>query len=115
MTITRIDAGVRMSQAVVHDGRVYLSGQVAKDGSADIAGQTQQILDQIDALLAKAGTDKSKLLTVNIWLTDIANFAAMNAVYDRWVHPTEKPARATVESKLASPEYKIEIAAVGAI
>ncbi len=115
MTIKRIDSGPRMSQAVVHDGRVYLAGVVADDGSADVAGQTKQILDTIDSLLAKAGTDKSKLLTVNIWLADIGDFAAMNAVYDAWVHPTEKPVRACVEAKLARPELKVEIQVSGVL
>jgi enamine deaminase RidA (YjgF/YER057c/UK114 family) len=103
-----------MSQAVIHGDTVYLAGQVADDTGADVAGQTQQILSKIDDLLAAAGTDKSKLLSANIWLSDISTFGQMNAVWDEWVTPGQPPARATVESKLAGPQYKVEIMAVAA-
>jgi enamine deaminase RidA (YjgF/YER057c/UK114 family) len=103
-----------MSQAVIHGDTVYLAGQVADDTSADVAGQTQQILAKIDDLLATAGTDKSKLLSANIWLSDISTFGQMNAVWDEWVTPGPPPARATVESKLAGPQYKVEIMVVAA-
>lgn len=116
MTIKRIQVGPRMSQAVVHNGIVYLSGQVALDSpGAPVKAQTQEILKRIDALLAEAGTDKSKLITANIWLSDIATFAEMNEVWDAWVAPQNTPARATVESKLAAPHFNVEIAVTAAI
>jgi len=109
MTVQRIDPGPRMSQAVVNGDTVYLAGLVADDASQDVKGQTQQILAKIDTLLKKAGTDKSKLLSANIWLTDISTWAQMNEVWDAWVSPGNAPARATVEAKLAGPAYKVEI------
>ncbi|QQS13494.1 MAG: RidA family protein [Rhodospirillales bacterium] len=109
MSITRIEAGARMSKAVVHGDTVYLAGIVADDTSQDVKGQTRQILATIDALLAKAGSDKSKLLSANIWLTDITTWSQMNKVWDAWVSPGNTPARATVETKLAGPQYKVEI------
>ncbi len=116
MTIRRIDAGVRMSQAVVHGNTVYLAGQVAPEPKdASVREQTTAILARIDALLVQAGTDKTKLLSATIWLADIATFAEMNSVWDRWVSPGNTPARATVEAKLAGPEYKVEIAVIAAI
>lgn len=116
MTVKRIQVGPRMSQAVVHNGIVYLSGQVALDSpGASVKVQTQEILKRIDALLAEAGTDKSKLITANIWLSDIATFAEMNEVWDAWVAPQNTPARATVESKLAAPHFNVEIAVTAAI
>ncbi len=108
MTITRIDAGERMSEAVIHQGTVYLSGMVPEHGTT-VAEQTKDVLAQIDALLAQAGTDKSRLLKVNIWLTDIGTIDEMNSVWDAWVQPGITPARATVEAKLASPDWKIEV------
>lgn len=114
--IVRIDAAPRMSQAVVHGNTVYLSGQVALDAAGEsVTAQTQNILDRIDALLAKAGTDKTKLLSASIWLADIATFAEMNAVWDAWVAEGASPARATVESKLAAPQFTVEIAVTAAI
>lgn len=98
-----------MSAAVAYGDRVYLAGIVAHDTSADAKGQTEQILARIDELLAKAGTDKTKLLKANIWMTDMADFGAMNEVWDTWVVPGHTPARATVESKLATPAYLVEI------
>jgi enamine deaminase RidA (YjgF/YER057c/UK114 family) len=110
MTIQRIDVGSRMSKAVVNGNTVYLAGIVATDAKGKSTGeQTKDILGQIDGFLAKAGTDKSKLLTANIWIADMANFAEMNAVWDGWVSPGNTPARATVEAKLAAPDYKVEI------
>jgi enamine deaminase RidA (YjgF/YER057c/UK114 family) len=110
MSIQRIDAGARMSKAVVNGNTVYLAGIVAdKAKGKSVTEQTRDILGQIDGFLAKAGTDKSKLLTANIWITDMANFAEMNAVWDGWVSPGNTPARATVEAKLATPDYKVEI------
>ena len=115
MSIRRIDVGPRMSQAVVHGKTVYLAGQVAADPSADVAGQTRQILGQIDKLLATAGTDKTRILSTNIWLADMGSFGEMNAEWDVWVPQGNTPARATVESKLAAPQYKVEIACIAAL
>ncbi len=103
-----------MSQAVIHGSTVYIAGQVADDPSADVAEQTRQVLAKIDSLLAEAGTDKSKVLSANVWLSDISTFDQMNAVWDEWVTPGSPPARATVESKLAGPQYKVEIMVVAA-
>lgn len=113
MSIKRIEVGPRMSEAVVHGSVVYLAGQVAKgDG---VTAQTEAVLAQIDALLAKAGTDKTRLLTTTIYLADIATFAEMNAVWDKWVSAGNTPARATVEAALATPEYKVEIVVAAAL
>jgi enamine deaminase RidA (YjgF/YER057c/UK114 family) len=110
MTITRIGAGPRMSKAVIHGDTVYLAGQVADAAKGKSVGeQTKDILQQIDAILAEAGTDKSKILSTNIWLADISTFAEMNAEWDAWVVPGATPARATVEAKLAAPIYTVEI------
>jgi enamine deaminase RidA (YjgF/YER057c/UK114 family) len=115
MTIERIETGPRMSMAVVHGDTVYLAGQVSRNaGGKSVTEQTRDILAIIDGLLAKAGTSKSKLLSANIWLTDIATFNEMNAVWDAWVAPGCAPARATVEAKLAAPQYAVEIAVVAA-
>lgn len=116
MTITRIDAGPRMSQAVVHGNTVYLAGQIASGAPGkSVTEQTKDILGNIDALLAKAGTDKTKIISTNIWLTDMSTFGEMNAVWDAWVAPGCAPARATVESKLAADVYKVEIAVIAGI
>ena len=115
MAIERIKAGPRMSQAVIHGNTVYLAGQVADDTKADVAGQTRQVLAKIDGLLAEAGTDKSKVLFANVWLSDISTFEQMNSVWDAWVTPGLLPARATVESRLAGPGFKVEISVVAAI
>ncbi|HET9717251.1 MAG TPA: RidA family protein [Pseudolabrys sp.] len=115
MTIERHETGPRMSKVVVHGSTVYLSGIVAdRAKGATMTEQARDILGQIDALLAKAGTDKTKLLSANIWITDMAEFAAMNAVWDSWVVPGHTPARATVEARLAAPDYKVEIMVVAA-
>ncbi len=113
--IERIGCGPRMSMAVVHGGTVYTAGQVAKETAGQgVAEQTRDILSIIDGLLAEAGTDKSRLLMANIWLTDIGTFQEMNAVWDSWVSPGNTPARATVEAKLAAPQYTVEIAVIAA-
>jgi enamine deaminase RidA (YjgF/YER057c/UK114 family) len=109
VTIKRLEAGPRMSQAVIHGNVVYLAGQVAADPKPSVTEQTKQILSQIDALLKQAGSDKSKLLTANIWLQDIRTFAEMNAVWDEWVSPGNTPARATVQASLAGPQFLVEI------
>lgn len=114
--ITHIDLGARMSGAVVHGGVAYLAGQVALDaGGESVAAQTKNILDRIDATLAKAGTDKTKLLSASIWLSDISTFAEMNEVWDAWVADVKAPARATVEAKLAAPQFTVEIAVIAAL
>ena len=99
--IDRLQPGPRMSQAVIHGNTVYLAGQVATDPAQDVAGQTRQILDSIDHLLASAGSDKTRILSATIYLADIATFAQMNAVWDAWVPQGHTPARATVEARLA--------------
>ena len=115
MKIERHEAGPRMSKAVTHGDTVYLAGIVADNPKGkSTAEQTRSILAQIDSFLATAGTNKSKLLSANIWITDMANFAEMNAVWDAWVSPGNTPARATVQAGLASPEYKVEIMVVAA-
>lgn len=115
MTIDRIEPGPRMSKAVVHGDTVYLAGQVSTAApNGGVAEQTRDILSIIDGFLAKAGTDKTKLLSANIWLTDIATFAEMNAEWDAWVAPGCAPARATVEAKLAAPNLRVEIAVIAA-
>ncbi len=116
MTIKRIEVGARMSKAVVHGNTVYLAGQVAdvaKDGT--VPEQTKEILGIIDALLAAAGSDKTKILSANIWLADMGTFSQMNSEWDKWVPAGHTPARATVEAKLAAPNYKVEIAVIAAI
>ena len=113
MTIQRHDSGPRMSKAVVHGNTVYLAGIVAEGPKGKgMSEQTKSILAQIDGHLAQAGTDKTKLLSANIWVTDMAKFGEMNAVWDAWVSPGNTPARATVEAKLASPDYLVEIMVV---
>jgi enamine deaminase RidA (YjgF/YER057c/UK114 family) len=115
MKIERHETGPRMSKAVIHGDTVYLAGIVADSPKGkSMAEQTRNILSQIDGFLAKAGTDKTKVLSANIWITDMANFAEMNAVWDAWVSPGNTPTRATVEAKLASPDYKVEIMVVAA-
>ena len=117
MALKRIQVGPRMSQAVIHGDTVYLAGQVAlaaPGGSA--TDQTKNILDRIDALLGEAGTDKSKLITATIWLSDMGDFNEMNAVWDAWVSPGDTPCRACVESpRLASPDFTVEIQVIAAL
>lgn len=112
--IQRIQSDARMSQAVVHSGVVYLAGQVGEPGD-DVVTQTRTALAEIDALLAEAGTDKSKILMATIWLADIADFDKMNSVWDAWVDQANPPARATGESRLAAPEYLVEVIVTAAV
>ncbi|MER9946504.1 RidA family protein [Mesorhizobium sp. M0047] len=114
MSIRRIDVGPRMSQIVIHRDTVYLAGQVGKPGG-NVASQTQDILAAIDELLAKAGSDKTKILQAIIWLADMSTFAEMNSEWDKWVPQGNTPARATGEAKLAGPEYLVEIIITAAI
>jgi len=112
--IERLQPGPRMSQAVIHGNTVYLAGQVAEDPSQDVPGQTRQILAAIDRLLAEAGTDKTQILSATIYLASIDTFAQMNSVWDTWVPPGHTPARATVEARLAAPQYTVEIQVLAA-
>jgi enamine deaminase RidA (YjgF/YER057c/UK114 family) len=115
VSIQRFETGPRMSQAVVHGNTVYLAGQVAqRAGGKSVTDQTRDILEAIDKLLAAAGTDKSKLLSAQIFLTDISTFGEMNKVWESWVSPGNTPARATTEAKLAAPEYTVEIMVIAA-
>jgi enamine deaminase RidA (YjgF/YER057c/UK114 family) len=106
--IKRIETGQRMSQGVVANGMVWLAGQVGEPGKS-VAEQTRAILAQIDSLLKKAGTDKTRIVSAQIWMADMADFAQMNEVWDGWVAQGHAPARATGEAKLATPDYKVEI------
>jgi enamine deaminase RidA (YjgF/YER057c/UK114 family) len=113
--IKRFDVGARMSEMSACQGIVHLAGQVADDDSADISGQTRQVLAAIDALLDRVGSDKTKILMAQIYLADIADFAAMNAVWDSWVVMHHTPPRATVQAALARPQWKIEIVITAAV
>ena len=115
MNIRRMAPEARLSGAVVHNATVYLAGQVPDDPAADAEGQTAGILRQIDALLNEAGTDKTYLLSVQIFLADMADFPAMNRAWDAWLDPRHKPARATVEARLADPAWRVEITAIAAL
>ena len=108
MSIERLHSGPRMSQAVIHGGIVYLAGQVGAPGE-DATAQTRAILASIDELLAEAGTDRSHLLTAMIWLADMADFAAMNVVWEEWIGGASAPTRATGEVRLATPDYRVEV------
>ena len=115
MSIRRIRTTGRMSAAVVHGSLVFLAGHVSADREGGVHGQTQRVLARIDEVLAEAGTDKSRVLSAQVWLADIATFDEMNAVWDAWVTPGHAPARATVEARLASPDYLVEISVVAAL
>ena len=114
MTLQRFHVGPRLSDMAVHNGTIYLAGQVADDASQDMAGQTKQILASIDKLLAEAGSDKTRILSTTIYVADMAEFPAMNAAWDAWVSAGATPPRATVEAKLAKPAYKVEIQVIAA-
>jgi enamine deaminase RidA (YjgF/YER057c/UK114 family) len=107
--IQRIEPGARMSEAVIHGGKIYTAGVVADAAGKSVYEQTKDILAQIDAILAQAGSDKTRILKANIWLADITTFSEMNKAWDAWVTPGKTPARATVEAKLASANYGVEI------
>lgn len=115
MQIKRFQPGARMSQFVVHGNLGFMAGQVADDTTLDVKGQTTQILAKIDRLLAEGGSDKTKILSANIWLADYRSFAEMNEVWDAWVPQGDTPARACVESKLAFPQYTVEISVIAAV
>ena len=114
MSIQRFHVGKRLSEMAVHNNTIYLAGQVADDPSQDITSQTQQVLASIDRLLAEAGSDKTKILSTTIYITDMAEFPAMNAVWDSWVPQGHTPPRATVAAKLARPAFKVEIQVIAA-
>ena len=113
--IRRIDPGPRLSEASVHGNRMYLSGMIPEDISQDITGQVKQALAEVDSLLARGGSDRTKILSAVIWLADIGDFAAMNAVWDAWAVSGQTPARATVQAQLSDPAMKVEIMVVAAI
>jgi enamine deaminase RidA (YjgF/YER057c/UK114 family) len=113
--VQRFDVGARLSEMAVHNGVCYLAGQVAGDGTQDITGQTQQVLAAIDTLLARAGTDKRKLLMCQIFIADLADFAAMNAVWEAWLPSGDAPPRATVKAALAKPEWRVEMVVTAAL
>ena len=115
MTIERLHPGPRMSQAVKHGNTVYLAGQVANDKFATIEEQTKQVLEKIDRLLEESGSSKSKLLSVQVLLSSIGDFAAMNSVYDKWIDPANPAARACYEARLATPDYRVEIIVTAAL
>lgn len=115
MSIMRVNPGERYSSAVVHGDLVFLAGHVSHRPDASVFEQTQECLEAIEVHLFEAGSDKTRLLSVQIWLADIATFDEMNRAWDAWVDKGNLPARATVEAKLAGPEYKIEIAGVAAL
>ena len=112
MSIKRINAGARMSSAVVHGDTVYLAGLTADDAKADVKGQTKQILDKVDKFLAEAGTDKSSLLSITCILADIKDAPAMNRAWDAWLDKSNKPARMTIQAPLVDPSWKVEITGV---
>jgi enamine deaminase RidA (YjgF/YER057c/UK114 family) len=114
MTIERIQSTERMSRIVKHNGTVYLCGQTAGEAQWDIQQQTQQCLNKIEALLHEAGSDRNQMLSVTIYLRDMKDFAAMNAVWDAWVQNTAKPARACVEARMARPEILVEFSVIAA-
>jgi enamine deaminase RidA (YjgF/YER057c/UK114 family) len=115
MSIERFETGTRMSQAVVFGGLAFLAGQVATNApGASIAEQTKDILNRIDVLLDRIGSDRTRILSATIWLSDMSTFPEMNAAWDAWVPEGHAPARATVEGKLADPQFAVEIAIVAA-
>ena len=114
MAVIRHHVGKRLSEIAIHNGTIYLAGQIAEDTSQDIGGQTREVLGHIDRLLGEAGSDKTQLLSVQIYLSDMIHFGGMNAVWDEWVSAGQTPPRATVEAKLANPDCLIEIVVVAA-
>ncbi len=115
MTIKRFHIGPRLSEMAVHGNTIYLAGQVAGDPTKDITGQTREVLAAIDALLGEVGSDKSRILSTTIYIADMVDFPAMNAVWDAWVVPGATPPRATVGAALAKPAYKVEMQIIAAM
>jgi enamine deaminase RidA (YjgF/YER057c/UK114 family) len=114
MTIIRHHTNERSSKIVIHNKTIYLTGQVAKDRDSDITTQTQQVLDKIEALLEEVGSNKNRILSAQVWLSNIAHFAAMNLVWNKWIDEGNQPARATIEARLAAPELLVEISVIAA-
>ena len=114
MSITRHHGNQRMSQIVIHGDTVYLAGQVAADATANITVQTEQVLEKVDNLLAEAGTDKTKILSAQIWIANIGHFAQMNEVWDAWCPEGNAPARACIEARLATPDLLVEVGIIAA-
>jgi enamine deaminase RidA (YjgF/YER057c/UK114 family) len=115
MEIKRLHVGQRLSEIAIHNGTVYLAGQVADDAGGDIGAQTREVLGHVERLLAEAGSDKSRILSTQIYIADLADFPGMNAVWDAWVVPGHTPPRATVEAKLANPAWRVEVVVVAAL
>ena len=115
MGVTYQDSNTRMSQVAIHNGTVYLAGQVPTDTTADMRGQTEHVLARIDQLLVQAGTSKEHLISAQVWVTSMAEFDQMNQAWDAWVVPGRPPVRAAVEAKLAKPEWKVEIMVIAAL
>ena len=113
--IQRFDVGARLSEMAVYNGVAYLAGQVPEDATADMATQTRQVLAAVDTLLARAGTDKTRILRAQIYLADLADFGVMNEVWDAWVATGHAPPRATVQAALALPGWKIEVVVTAAV
>jgi enamine deaminase RidA (YjgF/YER057c/UK114 family) len=114
MDIKRLHVGKRLSEVAIHNNTVYLAGQVADDASLDIAGQTREVLAHVDRLLAESGSDKTCILSFQIYLADLADFDGMNDEYDAWVPSGHTPPRATVQAKLANPDWRIEVVVIAA-
>ncbi len=115
MDIKRLNVGKRLSEVVVHGNTIYLAGEVPDDTSKDITGQTEEVLAKIDKLLKQTGSDKAKILSAQIFLPDMKDFAGMNVAWEKWVVPGQTPARATIEARLANPAYKVEIMCIAAL
>jgi enamine deaminase RidA (YjgF/YER057c/UK114 family) len=115
MTIQRHEVGKRLSKIVVHNGVAYLAGEVPDDGSKDITGQAGEVLAKIDRLLKQVGSDKTRILSAQIFLPDMKDFAALNAAWEKWIPAGQTPARATIEAKLANPAFKVEIMCIAAL
>ncbi|MGZ3181591.1 MAG: RidA family protein [Telluria sp.] len=115
MELTRHHVGKRLSEIAIHNGTIYLAGQIAEQTGADIGGQTREVLGHVERLLAEAGSDKTRILMAQIFITDMALFPGMNAVWDEWVPAGNAPPRATVEAKLANPACLVEIVITAAV
>jgi enamine deaminase RidA (YjgF/YER057c/UK114 family) len=114
MNIQRLHVGKRLSETAIHNGTVYLAGQIADDTTQDIVGQTREVLGHVERLLKEAGSDKTRILSSQIYISDMANFPGMNEVWDAWVVKGQTPPRATVEAKLANPACLVEVVVVAA-
>jgi enamine deaminase RidA (YjgF/YER057c/UK114 family) len=115
MYIKRLHVGKRLSEVAIHNNTVYLAGQIAEDTSADIVGQTREVLDHVDRLLNEAGSDKTCILMCQIFIADMALFPGMNSVWDEWIAQGHTPPRATVQAQLANPECLVEICVTAAL